>query len=64
MFKEGDVVILKSGGEPMTVESVSEELIDCVWSNNNKIERNSFTPVTLKHYETAKSKISFSGPSE
>lgn len=50
-FKVGDTVTLKSGGEAMTVEEVSDDLIDCVWFNNKKVERGSFTPVTLKKIE-------------
>jgi uncharacterized protein YodC (DUF2158 family) len=30
-FEPGEVVTLKSGGQPMTVVSVSENDIDCVW---------------------------------
>ena len=31
MFEPGQVVTLKSGSQPMTVVSVTEEDIDCVW---------------------------------
>jgi len=30
-FEPGDVAILKSGGQPMTVVAVVEDEIDCVW---------------------------------
>ena len=30
-FEPGDVVVLKSGGQPMTVVAVSEEEITCLW---------------------------------
>ncbi len=30
-LKPGDVVILKSGGHPITVAEVNEETIVCVW---------------------------------
>jgi len=30
-FEPGEVVTLKSGGQPMTVVSADEEHIDCVW---------------------------------
>ena len=30
-FKPGDVVTLKSGGQPMTVTAVDGESIECVW---------------------------------
>lgn len=50
-FKVGDTVLLKSGGEVMTVEGVAEDLIGCVWFNGEKVERSSFDPATLKPYE-------------
>jgi uncharacterized protein YodC (DUF2158 family) len=30
-FEPGDVVILKSGGQPMTVVAASEDEITCIW---------------------------------
>ena len=30
-FEPGDVVFLKSGGSPMTVTSVGEDNVDCLW---------------------------------
>jgi uncharacterized protein YodC (DUF2158 family) len=30
-FEPGDVVFLKSGGQPMTVAAVEEDSIDCIW---------------------------------
>jgi uncharacterized protein YodC (DUF2158 family) len=30
-LKSGDVVILKSGGHPMTVAEVNEGGVDCLW---------------------------------
>lgn len=30
-LKAGDVVALKSGGHPLTVASVSDENIECLW---------------------------------
>ena len=30
-FEPGEIVTLKSGGQPMTVVSVSENDVDCVW---------------------------------
>ena len=30
-LKPGDVVILKSGGHPITVAAVNEDTIECVW---------------------------------
>ncbi len=49
-FKVGDTVMLKSGGEVMTVESVAE-WIGCVWFNGKKVERSQFDPATLKPYD-------------
>jgi len=33
-LKPGDVVILKSGGHPLTVAEVNEDKIGCVWMGN------------------------------
>jgi uncharacterized protein YodC (DUF2158 family) len=33
-LKPGDVVILKSGGHPLTVVEVSEANVACVWMGN------------------------------
>lgn len=30
-FEAGNVVVLKSGGQPMTVVSATEEGVECVW---------------------------------
>jgi uncharacterized protein YodC (DUF2158 family) len=30
-LKPGDVVILKSGGHPITVAEVNEETVECLW---------------------------------
>lgn len=30
-LKAGDVVILKSGGQAMTVADVSDETVECIW---------------------------------
>jgi uncharacterized protein YodC (DUF2158 family) len=30
-LKPGDVVILKSGGHPITVAEVNEDTVECVW---------------------------------
>jgi uncharacterized protein YodC (DUF2158 family) len=34
-FEPGDVVMLKSGGHSMTVVSVGEEDIDCLWVSDD-----------------------------
>jgi uncharacterized protein YodC (DUF2158 family) len=33
-MKPGDVVILKSGGHPLTVAEVNEDAIVCLWMGN------------------------------
>jgi uncharacterized protein YodC (DUF2158 family) len=30
-FQPGDVVFLKSGGQSMTVASISDENVECIW---------------------------------
>ncbi|MGL4260853.1 MAG: YodC family protein [Afipia sp.] len=30
-LKAGDVVILKSGGQAMTVAEVTDEMVECIW---------------------------------
>ena len=30
-LKPGDVVVLKSGGQPLTVAEVSDESVECIW---------------------------------
>jgi uncharacterized protein YodC (DUF2158 family) len=30
-LKAGDVVILKSGGQPLTVAEVNDDMVECVW---------------------------------
>ena len=30
-LKAGDVVILKSGGQALTVSEVTDEMVECVW---------------------------------
>jgi uncharacterized protein YodC (DUF2158 family) len=47
----GDTVILNSGGEVMTVEGVSDDLVQCVWFNGKKVERSSFDPRTIKPFQ-------------
>jgi uncharacterized protein YodC (DUF2158 family) len=51
-FVVGDVVQLKSGGELMTVEKLEGDRITCVWSQNKKVERNTFVAATLDKYES------------
>ena len=50
-IKAGDVVILKSGGPSMTVESVAGPAALCSWFNDKNQERKSFQLAALKLYE-------------
>ena len=60
-FEPGDIVQLKSGGPPMTVERVGndqrtqEETVFCTWfhkvGNRQELHREAFIPVLLEKYE-------------
>ncbi|MCC7537539.1 MAG: DUF2158 domain-containing protein [Deltaproteobacteria bacterium] len=50
-FKAGDVVALKSGGPPMTVEEVEGSSVFCVWFEGKKSERGRFTEAALERYQ-------------
>ncbi|MCP3734607.1 DUF2158 domain-containing protein [Sphingomonas sp. RP10(2022)] len=52
-FSPGDVVVLKSGSDPMTVETVDENGVWCVWANGKKIESQGFNPVVLEKYSVS-----------
>jgi uncharacterized protein YodC (DUF2158 family) len=48
-FEPGDVVILKSGGQPMTVVSASEDDITCIWlGEEGELFRESIPAVALE----------------
>jgi uncharacterized protein YodC (DUF2158 family) len=50
-FQIGDVVILNSGGESMTVEGYTKEepvKVICVWFLNSQVQRDSFVEATLR----------------
>ena len=48
-FAAGDIVVLKSGGPPMTVVSVGEDEIDCVWcTDDGDFFRESIPTVALE----------------
>ena len=63
-FKPGDVVVLKSGAQPMTVERVGladmtqEETVFCVWKETvgkrEEVRREGFVPATLRKCELPK----------
>ena len=51
-FENGDIVILKSGGDAMTVERIEQDLqVVCVWSHNHQIKRDRFSPHVLEKCE-------------
>jgi len=50
-FAAGDIVQLKSGGDPMTVEEVNGNEVTCVWSESKKLQRQVFVAATLKPYQ-------------
>ena len=54
-FKKGDVVVLKSGGPCMTVESINAGMIDCVWFLDKKTLRGSFPAEVLELKNTGPS---------
>ena len=56
-FKAGDIVELKSGGPPMTVAEVKDDMMDlsyvrCVWFAGAKREGANFKPETLVHHKS------------
>lgn len=57
-FSVGDVVVLKSGGPAMTVDSLhddfrtGEPLVRCTWfDKNDSVQFNNFSPLHLKAVE-------------
>ena len=56
-FKSGDLVVLKSGGPAMTVDTVNTDIFDdnkitgivCVWFVGEKLERVRFDHNALAH---------------
>ena len=63
-FKSGDLVVLKSGGPAMTVDTVNTDISDdnkitgivCVWFVGEKLERVRFDHRALKHAQRASPK--------
>jgi uncharacterized protein YodC (DUF2158 family) len=48
-LKAGDVVILKSGGQPMTVAEVIDDMVECVWiGEEGDLFREKLPPVVLE----------------
>ncbi len=57
-FAPGDIVTLKSGGHPMTVVSVDDEDVECVWlGDTGELFRQSIPAIAL-----AKSGANVRGP--
>jgi uncharacterized protein YodC (DUF2158 family) len=47
-FEPGDVVFLKSGGQPMTVAAVEEDSVECIWiGEEGELFRETVPSVTL-----------------
>ena len=50
-FKIGDIVRLKSGGPPMTVDEVDKraasQIIACLWFDGAQLEDGEFSPASL-----------------
>lgn len=48
-LKAGDVVVLKSGGQALTVAEVNDENIDCIWiGEEGELFRETLPAVTLE----------------
>jgi uncharacterized protein YodC (DUF2158 family) len=48
-LKAGDVVVLKSGGQPLTVAEVNDQNVECVWiGEEGKLFRETLPAVTLE----------------
>ena len=45
----GAQVQLKSGGFPMTVESIEGDQVTCVWADKDRIRRDVLKPMMLKN---------------
>ena len=46
-FRVGDVVVLRSGGASMTVESVDNDSVKCVWHDGRVVRERIFLAATL-----------------
>ena len=52
-FEIGDIVMLKSGGPPMTVHLVQAAAVTCVWFDaNEEHQKLKFTKNTLRHCDS------------
>jgi uncharacterized protein YodC (DUF2158 family) len=48
-LKVGDVVELKSGGPEMTVETIYDSGVDCIWMDDNTVRSANFKKQMLKY---------------
>ena len=63
-FKSGDLVVLKSGGPTMTVDTVNTDIFDdnkttgilCVWFVGEKLERVRFDHRAVEHAQRVRAK--------
>lgn len=52
-FQPGDVVALKSGGQPMTVANVADEGVECIWiGEEGELFRETIPSIVLLAAET------------
>jgi uncharacterized protein YodC (DUF2158 family) len=59
-FKVGDKVKLKSGGPVMTVESISNGNVTCVWFAGSDAKYQAFPPATLEHFAPVRASVPLS----
>lgn len=51
-FQPGDVVALKSGGQPMTVATVADEGVECIWiGEEGELFRETLPSIVLQAVE-------------
>jgi uncharacterized protein YodC (DUF2158 family) len=51
-LKAGDVVVLKSGGQPLTVADVNDQNVECIWiGEEGELFRETLPAVTLELVE-------------
>ncbi len=57
-FAAGDVVVLKSGGPPMTVSEVLVTgSVSCQWFNGGAVEKGVFSPACLRRPKVYEAKM-------
>lgn len=51
-FQPGDVVFLKSGGQPLTVIAIDEDNVECIWiGDDGAFYRETIPAVALAEYD-------------